>query len=170
LTDAERECLKKHAAGKKRLVEIGVMFGSSTALLKSAMDPTGKLVGVDPHRPGRFGVSFENLVARAELRRTPGGAVELLPKFSYEAAHLVTDAIDFLFIDGDHSWEGVERDWRDWSPKIAPGGIVALHHSRSVAFRPDLDSVRFQREVVAHDPRFREIDAADSLTVMQKSA
>lgn len=36
-------------------------------------------------------------------------------------------AIDLLFIDGDHSYNGVLRDIEAWLPHIAKGGIVAFH-------------------------------------------
>jgi predicted O-methyltransferase YrrM len=36
-------------------------------------------------------------------------------------------AIDFLFIDGDHTYEGVKRDFEMYSPLVRPGGLVALH-------------------------------------------
>lgn len=35
--------------------------------------------------------------------------------------------IDFLFIDGDHSIEGVTSDWESFSPFVRSGGIVAFH-------------------------------------------
>jgi predicted O-methyltransferase YrrM len=35
--------------------------------------------------------------------------------------------LDFLFIDGDHSREGVEADFRMYSPLVRPGGLVAFH-------------------------------------------
>ena len=35
--------------------------------------------------------------------------------------------IDFLFIDGDHSYEGVKRDFLDYSPFVKPGGLVGFH-------------------------------------------
>jgi predicted O-methyltransferase YrrM len=35
--------------------------------------------------------------------------------------------LDFLFIDGDHSYEGVRRDFLDYGPMVRPGGVVALH-------------------------------------------
>lgn len=42
--------------------------------------------------------------------------------------------LDFLFIDGDHSYAGVKRDWLDYAPLVRPGGLIALHdihpHSR----------------------------------------
>lgn len=35
--------------------------------------------------------------------------------------------IDFLFIDGDHSYEGVKQDFEMYSPFVRPGGIIAFH-------------------------------------------
>lgn len=34
---------------------------------------------------------------------------------------------DFLFIDGDHSYDGVRRDFELYAPLVAPGGVIALH-------------------------------------------
>jgi predicted O-methyltransferase YrrM len=36
-------------------------------------------------------------------------------------------AIDLLFIDADHSYEAVSADWRNWSPFVRKGGIIAFH-------------------------------------------
>ena len=35
--------------------------------------------------------------------------------------------IDYLFIDGDHSYQGVKTDWDLYSPFLKPGSIVAFH-------------------------------------------
>jgi cephalosporin hydroxylase len=35
--------------------------------------------------------------------------------------------IDFLFIDGDHSYEGVKTDFITYSPLVKKGGLIALH-------------------------------------------
>ena len=35
--------------------------------------------------------------------------------------------IDVLFIDGDHSYEGVKRDFVDYSPLVSDDGLVAFH-------------------------------------------
>ncbi|MBR8834058.1 MAG: class I SAM-dependent methyltransferase [Stigonema ocellatum SAG 48.90 = DSM 106950] len=35
--------------------------------------------------------------------------------------------IDFLFIDGDHSYESVKKDWDLYSSLLKPGAIVAFH-------------------------------------------
>jgi hypothetical protein len=144
------------------------MYGVTTALLRSAMAADGLVVGIDPHHPGWLGVSFERLVATRELARQPRGRAQLLRKRSDEAARDWHAPIDFLFIDADHSWQGIERDWHDWSGRVATGGIVALHDSRSVPWREDLDSVRFTIEVILRDRRFRPLDAVDSLTVLER--
>lgn len=35
--------------------------------------------------------------------------------------------VDFLFIDGDHSCEGVKQDFQMYGKLVKPGGIVAFH-------------------------------------------
>lgn len=35
--------------------------------------------------------------------------------------------VDFLFIDGDHTYAGVRRDFEIWSELVTPGGYVAFH-------------------------------------------
>lgn len=35
--------------------------------------------------------------------------------------------VDFLFIDGDHSYEGVKKDFEMYSPLVKKGGIIAFY-------------------------------------------
>lgn len=35
--------------------------------------------------------------------------------------------VDFLFVDGDHTREGVARDFADYGPLVRSGGIIAFH-------------------------------------------
>jgi len=35
--------------------------------------------------------------------------------------------LDLLFIDGDHTYQGVKRDWETYSPLVREGGIVVFH-------------------------------------------
>jgi len=42
--------------------------------------------------------------------------------------------IDFLFIDGDHTYEGVKKDFELYSTLVGDGGIVAFH---DIAVHPD---------------------------------
>lgn len=35
--------------------------------------------------------------------------------------------VDLLFIDGDHTYEGVKQDWELYSPLVRPGGMIVFH-------------------------------------------
>jgi cephalosporin hydroxylase len=43
--------------------------------------------------------------------------------------------IDFLFIDGDHVYEGVAKDYANYAPLVRQGGVIGFHDIRS----PDPD-------------------------------
>lgn len=36
-------------------------------------------------------------------------------------------SIDFLFIDGDHSYNGVKADFENYAPLVRPGGLIVFH-------------------------------------------
>src|SRR5438046_2067500 len=86
------------------------------------------------------------------------------------AAPSYREAVDSVFIDADHSYEGLRADWEGWSGLVASGGIVALHDSRSSSSRriDEAGSVVFTREVIAPDRRFATVDVVDTLTVLQR--
>lgn len=173
-TPAERDCLARHAAGKRVLVEVGVWHGVTTCRLRAAMAPDGVLFAIDPYHVGRLGVSFQKRIAHSEVGRIPNGRVEWVRMTGVDAAkHLASQLagrVEFLFLDGDHSYDGLKGDWLGWSPLMAPGGIVGLHDSRSTPQRPidNAGSVRFTREVILADANFERIDEVDSLTVLRR--
>jgi len=37
------------------------------------------------------------------------------------------ESLDFIFIDGDHSYEGVKRDYYNYLPFVKEGGFIAMH-------------------------------------------
>ena len=45
--------------------------------------------------------------------------------------YLNGNKIDFLFIDGDHTYEGVKQDFEMYSPLLNKNGIIAFHDSVS---------------------------------------
>jgi predicted O-methyltransferase YrrM len=172
-TSAERDCLAQYASGKKKLAEIGVWHGVTTSRLRQAMAPDAILLAIDPYPVGRLRFSMPMVVARSEVGKIANGSVKWLRQTSVEAAGTiaVSEVFDFIFIDGEHTYEGLKADWTAWSPRLAQGGIVGLHDSRSTAHRPipDAGSVRFTREAILNDPRFELVDRVDSLTVLRRN-
>jgi len=43
------------------------------------------------------------------------------------ASALPEGTVDFLFIDGDHTYSGVKKDWDMYRKFLRPGSIVAFH-------------------------------------------
>jgi len=168
-TQAERDCLARHASGRRRLVEIGVWHGVTTRRLRTAMDPDGTLIAVDPFPAGRLGISLQQRIAHHEVGETVNGRVVWVRKTGADAAR-GHSPVDFVFIDGDHSEQGLLADWNAWSPLIETGGVIALHDSRSSNDRliDDAGSVKVTNEVVLPDRRFELIDAVDTLTVLRR--
>src|SRR3989442_860662 len=72
-TIAERECLARYAAGRRRLAEIGVWHGGTTRRLRAAMAPDADLLAIDPYSVGRLGFSAQRSFAgsRREQRVHP---------------------------------------------------------------------------------------------------
>ena len=166
-TAEERACLTRHASGRKVLAEIGVFEGVTTCVLRDAMAADGVLFAIDPYPLGRLGVSFHEWIAHSEVERITNGSVIWIRATGREAVadpRLAATMVDFVFVDGDHSWQGIKGDWNAWSPKIVPGGVMAFHDSRN---SHGAGSERFTTEVIVKDPRFTVVDTQDRLTVIQ---
>jgi hypothetical protein len=55
------------------------------------------------------------------------------------------ESIDFVHIDGYHTYEAVRHDFESWFPKVRPGGIVLFHDV--VARLHDFGAWRFWDEI-----------------------
>ena len=113
-TDAEGACIQRWATDRRQLVEIGVAEGASAAETRAVMHPDGELVLIDPYVDSRIpGLQFMRAVAHRIVASVDRGSVVWIDDYSANAAKTWDRPIDFLFIDGDHSVEGVRDDWRN---------------------------------------------------------
>lgn len=56
------------------------------------------------------------------------GKYEVLRGLSVEMAKRVEDeSLGMIYLDADHSYEGVIRDLEAWYPKVVSGGLIAGH-------------------------------------------
>ena len=67
------------------------------------------------------------------------------------------ETIDFLFIDGDHGYEAVRRDFELYSPLVRPGGIVAFHDIVHHPSFPANQVDRYWKEVIKQEYRVKEL-------------
>jgi cephalosporin hydroxylase len=118
----------------RTVVEIGTDEGGTLFLWTRVAAPDAVLVGVDTRPIGVFGRFSPYAIVRRGLARRSQRVELAMPSDSQSPATVdrvrgLTDGrpVDFLFIDGDHSYEGVKRDFELWSPLVRSGGIIALH-------------------------------------------
>jgi hypothetical protein len=121
-------------------VEIGVHLGGFSARILQQARPR-LLHLVDPWRraedPGYAeamyggGVTQEEMDRRhdAVLRRfaapIASGVVQVHRATSIEAAAaFAPDSLDFVYLDGDHSYDGVRQDLALYAPRVREGGVL----------------------------------------------
>jgi predicted O-methyltransferase YrrM len=110
-----------------RVLEIGVSGGGTLALWAKLAKNDARLIGIDL----TIGPSAQRLV---NSNRHPKQTVHFIEDDSHREAvkvrvveYLNAHPLDFLFIDGDHSYQGVKRDWEMYSPMVQAGGLIAFH-------------------------------------------
>jgi predicted O-methyltransferase YrrM len=171
-TPAERALFRELAAGARIIVEIGAFEGVSTRAMRDAMPHDAHLYAVDPFIANRYGFCVQHAIFGREVDRSTNGRVILLRQFSHEASTSWREPIDLLFIDADHSFEAVTRDFREWGRHVRPGGVILLHDSQQSPAKPVPTSCgpyRFVHEVLPHEPGFRVARAVDSTTVVVRT-
>jgi predicted O-methyltransferase YrrM len=137
-SDADAGVLRTTAARRRRVVEIGVYEGSSAAVLCEVLDSEAELHLIDPFGehgwalPAGWGATegaSRRVVERAR-RRHHGPRVTWHIDYSAAVAARWQGAVDLVFIDGDHSEEGVRADWEGWNGFVESGGAVVFHDAR----------------------------------------
>ncbi len=134
----------RRLGGDRRMVELG--FGSgkmASALLR--LDRMLRLWTVDnflpaEKQPERYKntrdnfsqCSAERMAGHEGLARgfdeAYGGRFNIIKSDTVEAARMFDDgSVDLVFVDADHSYEGVKRDIAAWIPKVRRGGWIGGH-------------------------------------------
>lgn len=127
-------------------VEVGSYCGRSTVWLGAAARTCGTIVHAVDHHGG----SEENQMGwewhDPSLVDAATGRIDTLPHFratiaraglggvvreeigeSTAVAERFTGFASLVFVDGGHGRDVARADWIAWSPKVAPGGLLAIH-------------------------------------------
>jgi len=119
------------------IVEVGSYRGRSTAALAQGSMSSNNLpvFAVEPHEPyqGYYGGNFdaEDRAAffRTMLSTKSYKVVRLLNTVSETVAAAWKKPVGLLFIDGDHSYEGVKADFDNWASHMLPDATVVFDDS-----------------------------------------
>jgi hypothetical protein len=102
-----------------------VLEGGSAIALREAMPTEGHLGLVDPYESTIPGVSPRQIVAHRLLRFCSRGTVTWIKKYSQPAGLSWTGPkVDLIYIDADHSFEGVSGDWDAWRPHLSATAVA----------------------------------------------
>jgi hypothetical protein len=138
---ADARLLLDAARGAGRAIEIGVYEGASALALLEALPDGAELHLIDPFGrrpdalPAGWGASewaTRRAIERAVRSRGAGAPrVSWHVDLSQDVAARWSREVDVVFIDGDHSEAGCERDWLEWRGFVAVGGHVVFHDARA---------------------------------------
>lgn len=133
-------------------VEIGVYRGSSLLPQAMAMRRTGgRAVGIDPYSMAKWrqkqakdeaeappGEEYETNVAEIQWDRLYQELLSQISRhgleahctvirgLSFDVASEIETGVDMLHIDGNHDFDSVERDLREYLPKLKTGGFLVM--------------------------------------------
>jgi len=164
-----------------RILEIGTLHGVSAAYLHeviAARYPNFHQTLIDPFE-GYYGVRGIDLstpvpVTEELVRHNMNCVGATLSDYTIVKGKSEDDAVlehfaeanfELIVIDGDHSYEGVERDFFNYADKVLAGGLLIVDDYDGPSW-PEV--TRFVDEVAKSDARFDFVFGRDRTAVFRK--
>ena len=111
-------------------LEIGSYLGASAVVIASALSNNSILYCVDTWQNETMDEGLRDTFAEfTENTKTLASRIIPLRGRSEIVASSFDFPLNFIFFDGDHSYEGIKTDVDNWLPKLVNGGIVVFHDS-----------------------------------------
>lgn len=122
----------------KVILEIGVHQGYSIEVWKRAFKPALTIgIETDIHA-----LDYKDFV----LINLDSHSPKALRRVGVLLSHNKYLKLDFLFIDGDHTYEGVKKDFEMYSPLVRKGGIIAFDDA-GITDNPTVEVYKFWDEL-----------------------
>lgn len=147
--------ITKSLKGNSVIVEIGAFKGKSTCFIAEGIGSkriqffsidTWHNDAMQQGRQDVFAGFLENIKPyKDKIQPLRGYSGELRKDWPQEKK------IDFLWIDGDHSYKGIKRDIQDWVPLVRKNGFICFHDYR------DAPGVKEAVDKIAADKTIRFI-------------
>lgn len=114
--------------GVKKMVEVGTRYGASAILWKESI-PGLDLTCIDPYLAyHRVSQERQDLIYAGAKENAAKYGFKLLRQDSLYAVDNFQDGeLDWVNIDGDHTFDAAVQDIIRWAPKVREGGLVLVH-------------------------------------------
>lgn len=155
----------------RKVIEIGRYKGGSTLAIAAAMNGKGKFWSIDIGEK-------ESRLFGSNGRPFDEQIVETCKRFNFQVDLIVGDSrtveidtgeVDLVFIDGDHSYEGVKTDFERFGRRVRLGGAVLFDDVFDEGiFKTHVDTVgRLVREITAGGD-FKLVKAVNRLAHLER--
>jgi predicted O-methyltransferase YrrM len=120
------------------IVEIGSFHGRSTIALAQGSTNGGyniPIYAIEPHEiftgicGGKFGPKDRTKFFQNMLKAKCTEIVRLVNLSSEIVSKGWRQKVQLLWLDGDHTYEGVKRDFESWEPHLTKNAVIAFHDS-----------------------------------------
>lgn len=140
-------------------LEIGVWYGQNMGHLLDNCPNIEFLCGVDPYEPYQ---DWNRYIDEEMMDSAKKAAVEVLLNFPVERCTLIQgtsenfhtsfnsvpgNKLDFIFIDGDHSYESCYKDLNLWYDSVRSGGLFSGHDFSLPGVNKALAQFRKERNI-----------------------
>jgi len=140
----------------RRVCEIGTFKGGTLFVWCQLAAPDAQILSIDLPGGQLGGGYHERSLPFFQSFCQPGQTLHCLRGSSHDAevraefGRVLGDSeLDFLFIDGDHSYAGVKQDFEFYSQRVKQGGLIGFHDIVHREKQPDIEVHRFWNEVKA---------------------
>jgi predicted O-methyltransferase YrrM len=150
----------------RRSLELGTNYGGTLLLLCRISPPGAKIISADLPN-GQFGGGYP-LRKIPLFRRFPraGKHLSLIRGDSHAQGTrdqilriLGGEPLDYLFIDADHTYAGVRRDFEMYGPLVRSGGIVVFHDIVTYRRETECQVEKFWNEI---KPQYRYLEIVEA--------
>jgi len=141
----------------ERVMEIGSFYGATLWAWIANGEKLKELISIDLPIPPSDG-RYQDMVRSRKLWLDWTSQLDFMDfegdshsqEISMQVSHVVSHGTyDMLFIDGDHTYNGVSLDWVMYKSFVRPGGLVVFHDSTGY------DSVKKVCDEIRQDPQYQ---------------
>lgn len=109
-------------------VEIGSYTGASSLMIAKGLNKYSKLYCIDTwENDAMTEGNWNTYDVFSKNTQLVANKINTVKSNSTDAAIGFNKEIDFLFIDGDHSYDGVKADVDAWFVKLKRSGVIIMH-------------------------------------------